>query len=109
MCSVLDLDSEGDIRRLRDYDNYYRLDDEDKKALMALCLTLDPVGLNGETASQCQIMPQFNFPGLQDPESGAYIHMSNRREFDCSRVIQFEALNEKLNQKASLSTGTDYR
>ena len=35
--------------------------------------------------------------------SGGYIHMSNSREFDCSRVRQFEALKKKLYEKSSLT------
>ena len=51
MCSVLDLNSEGDIRRLKDYDNYHWLDDDDEKALVVLCLALNPAELNGESVS----------------------------------------------------------
>ena len=43
---------------------------------------------------------------------GAYIHMSNSREFGCSRVRQFEALNRKLYEKVSLTpqlTATNYQ
>lgn len=49
MCSVLELDSGGDIKRLTNYERYYLLDDDDKKALMVLCLALNPMELNGES------------------------------------------------------------
>ena len=42
----------------------------------------------------------------------AYIHMSNSRLFDCSRVRQFEVLNKKLNEEVSLTpqfTATKYQ
>ena len=47
MCSVLDLTGESGLNRLKDYEYYRRLDNDDEKALIALCLALNPVELDG--------------------------------------------------------------
>ena len=44
---MLDLTGESRLNRLRDYKNHWRLDDDDEKALIALCLALNPVELDG--------------------------------------------------------------
>lgn len=49
MCSVLDLSNEPGLRSLIDYKNYWRLDAEDEAALLALCIALNPLELNGKT------------------------------------------------------------
>ena len=49
---------------------------------------------------------------IQNLSRGACIHLSNRREFNCSRVRQFEDSNKKLYEKASLTpqfTATKYQ
>lgn len=48
MCSVLDLSNEPSLQRIIDYKNSWRLDDEDEVALVALCIALNPIDLNGE-------------------------------------------------------------
>ena len=40
--TVLELENNGQLRRLRDYKNYWSLDEEDTNALLALCLILSP-------------------------------------------------------------------
>ena len=45
---------------------------------------------------------------LDVPDSGVYTHMSNHREFDCSRVGQFEKPYEKASLKPQF-TATKYR
>lgn len=49
MCSVLDLSNEPGLQRIIDYKNYWRLDNEDEVALVALCIALNPMDLNGES------------------------------------------------------------
>lgn len=47
MCTVLQLDqTEHNIRRFTDYENYYSLTNEETAAMVLLCTLLDPVTLN---------------------------------------------------------------
>ncbi|CAC5379229.1 unnamed protein product [Mytilus coruscus] len=48
MCTVLQLDeTEHDIKRFTDFENYYSLSNEETAAMVLLCTLLDPVTLNG--------------------------------------------------------------
>ena len=47
MCSVLDLSNERGLQLLIDYKNYWRLDREEEAALLALCIALNPIDLDG--------------------------------------------------------------
>lgn len=48
MCSVLDLSNERGLQRLIDYRNYSRLEREEEAALLALCVALNPIDLDGK-------------------------------------------------------------
>ena len=52
ICTVLQLERNAQMNRLRDYDNYRRLDDDDKKRLLVLCLLLSPDKLRGKCIFQ---------------------------------------------------------
>lgn len=47
ICSILDFGDTGEVRRLRQYNNYY-LSDEKERTLIALCYTLSPDVLNNK-------------------------------------------------------------
>ncbi|XP_013421302.1 uncharacterized protein LOC106181466 [Lingula anatina] len=42
ICNVLNLDSSGEIRRLRDYENHWRLSEDETNQLLILCLLISP-------------------------------------------------------------------
>jgi len=48
MCTVLDLSSESNLQRIRDYKNYHQLTGEEKAKLMVLVMALDPKKLKGK-------------------------------------------------------------
>ena len=52
ICTVLQMEPNAQMSRLRDFENYWRLDDDDKQRLLVLCLLLSPDKLTGKCIFQ---------------------------------------------------------
>lgn len=47
VCSCVDVDNDSELRKLRNYSNYYNLTSDEKGALLGLCLAVSPDKLIG--------------------------------------------------------------
>jgi len=61
VCCCVEADQDSEIRRLRDYDNYYWLSNEEEAKLLVLCLALSPDKLIGAI-----FIPAENIPGKRN-------------------------------------------
>lgn len=64
MCYVVDLSSEGELRKLKDYRNFSCLTMEDEIKLVLLCLALNPVELTGNLLACALQIQSYHMPIL---------------------------------------------
>ena len=80
MCNVIDL---GAARELRDYNNYFRLDDSQEEAVIAFCLLLNPTVLMGK----CIFPVERNNPRLNGSGNEFLSIESNTTTFAATNTV----------------------